>query len=313
MFLDPRDPRKLPWYHRHRQCFRPAAQLFHPPIEPVSFPYEYGKTLPGYFMKTAASNERRPTLLIIGGGDTTSEELYFFGGGAAAILRGYNAFLWEGPGQFGAYALDPELTYRPDWEVPTRYAVDYVLSRPDVDPGRIALSGHSFGGYLAPRAAAFEKRLKAVIAYPYMLELKYALLMLEGLDPAKPYGRDLESQVDLTEPIKRFTAIDFRQRMGASSLADMYDRLADFTLDGLETKIECPLLSVGAAGEGASLSLVFYDALIHQSFDKLTCPKTERTIQGYEGGDLHCMMNNPSLKHQIEFDWLDDVFGYRGT
>jgi hypothetical protein len=23
---------------------------------------------------------------------------------------------------------------------------------------------------------------------------------------------------------------------------------------------------------------------------------------------LHCTLNNPSLKHQIECDWLDDVF-----
>jgi hypothetical protein len=27
-----------------------------------------------------------------------------------------------------------------------------------------------------------------------------------------------------------------------------------------------------------------------------------------EGGEAHCQMNNPSLKHQIEFDWLDDLF-----
>jgi hypothetical protein len=27
-----------------------------------------------------------------------------------------------------------------------------------------------------------------------------------------------------------------------------------------------------------------------------------------EGGDAHCGVNNASLDHQIEFDWLDDVF-----
>jgi dienelactone hydrolase len=37
--------------------------------------------------------------------------------------------------------------------------VDYLLSRPDVDPERIALIGLSFGGYLAPRAATAEHRL----------------------------------------------------------------------------------------------------------------------------------------------------------
>jgi len=118
-YLESKDPRQLALYHRHRSCFRQAAALFDPPIEPVSIPYENGKTLPGYFMRAAATGGPRPTVMILGGGDTTCEELYDFGGGAAAIRRGYNAFLWEGPGQVGAYALDPSLTYRPDWEVPT--------------------------------------------------------------------------------------------------------------------------------------------------------------------------------------------------
>jgi hypothetical protein len=145
---------KLAMYHRHRSCFRRAAALFDPPIEPVSIPYENGKTLPGYFMRASATGGPGPTVMILGGGDSTCEELYYFGGGAAAVRRGYNAFLWEGPGQVGAFALDLSLTYRPDWEVPTRYAVDYVLSRDDVDPKRLALSGLSMGGYFARRAAA---------------------------------------------------------------------------------------------------------------------------------------------------------------
>jgi nucleoside-diphosphate-sugar epimerase len=29
--------------------------------------------------------------------------------------------------------------------------------------------------------------------------------------------------------------------------------------------------------------------------------------------EVHCSLNNPSLKHQIEFDWLDDVFKKNGA
>jgi alpha-beta hydrolase superfamily lysophospholipase len=126
--------------------------------------------------------------MILGGADTTCEELYDFGGGAAAVRRGYNAFLWEGPGQVGAYALDRDLTYRPDWEVPTRYAVDYVLSRKDVDPKRLALSGHSMGGYLAPRAVAYEKRITAVIANSLIPDCKTVLLTGMGFDASKPFA-----------------------------------------------------------------------------------------------------------------------------
>ena len=38
------------------------------------------------------------------------------------------------------------------------------MTRDDIDPDRIALYGLSFGGYLAPRAVAFEHRIHACIA-----------------------------------------------------------------------------------------------------------------------------------------------------
>src|SRR5208282_2368052 len=44
-YLESKDPRQLAMYHRHRSCFRQASALFDPPIEPVSIPYEKGKTL----------------------------------------------------------------------------------------------------------------------------------------------------------------------------------------------------------------------------------------------------------------------------
>ena len=41
---------------------------------------------------------------------------------------------------------------------------------------------------------------------------------------------------------------------------------------------------------------------------KLTCPKAEHVVRSVDGGEAHCTLNNPSLEHQIEFDWLDGVF-----
>jgi pimeloyl-ACP methyl ester carboxylesterase len=304
-YLESKDPRQLAMYHRHRSCFRQASALFDPPIEPVSIPYENGKTLPGYFMRASATGGPRPTVMILGGGDTTCEELYDFGGGAAAIRRGYNAFLWEGPGQVGAFALDPSLTYRPDWEVPTRYAVNYVLSRGDVDSKRLALSGHSMGGYFAPRAVAYEKRITAVIANSLAPDLKPVLLTMMGLDPSKPYCEDMEDKIDLSEPMKRFMATTVKERCGfaGKSLAALFDDLGRYSLAGLEGKITCPLLSIAGEGEGPLMV-----GLGHDFYEKLTCPKTERLVRLVDGGEAHCQMNNPSLKHQIEFDWLDDVF-----
>ena len=90
--------------------------------------------------------------------------MYAFGG-AAALERGYHALIFEGPGQ-GSMLFERQIPFRPDWENVITPVVDYLRSRPDVDPARIALTGWSLGGELAIRAAAFEHRLAAVVADP---------------------------------------------------------------------------------------------------------------------------------------------------
>jgi hypothetical protein len=126
-----------------------------------------------------------------------------------------------------------------------------------------------------------------------------------GLDPAAPYGDDVGDKIDLSEPMKKYMVTNVCQRLGVGggSLPALFDDLGRYNLAGLEGEITCPLLSVAGEGEGP-LAI----GLGHDFYEKLTCPKTERLVCLLEGGEAHCQMNNPSLKHQIEFDWLDDVF-----
>ena len=84
-------------------------------------------------------------------------------GARAAVERGYNVLAFDGPGQFGPQHREG-LHFRPDWEKVITPVVDFALKLPGIDPGKIALMGISFGGELAPRAAAFEKRIAALIA-----------------------------------------------------------------------------------------------------------------------------------------------------
>ena len=51
---------------------------------------------------------------------------------------------------------EQKLPFRYDREAVVTPAVDYVLTRADVDGDNLALMGMSLGGYLATRAAAFE-------------------------------------------------------------------------------------------------------------------------------------------------------------
>lgn len=97
----------------------------------------------------------------------------------AAVRRGYNCLTFDGLGQ-GRALIKENLHMRPDWENVVAPVVDYTLSRPEVDPERVALVGWSFGGYLAPRAASGEHRLAACIADPGQWDMIEALKGIFG-------------------------------------------------------------------------------------------------------------------------------------
>jgi hypothetical protein len=123
----------LPTWKAHRECFDEATSCFDPPFEKVEIPYE-GTTLPGYVFKVDDSDRPRPLLILNNGSDGPISAMYLQGG-AAAIERGYNALAFDGPGQDAALHLQG-LHFRPDWEKVVTPVVDFVLGRPDVDPGR---------------------------------------------------------------------------------------------------------------------------------------------------------------------------------
>ena len=157
---DPSGPRITDLSRRARACFELALGLTSLAVERVAIPYE-GTALPGYFYCADQAGARAPTLIVHTGYDGTQEELRAHA--MAATARRINCLTFEGPGQ-GAVIREQGLGFRPDWEAVVTPVVDCVLGLPAVDPGRIALLGISFGGYLAPRAAAFEHRIAACIA-----------------------------------------------------------------------------------------------------------------------------------------------------
>jgi len=137
----------------------------------VRIPYE-GVHLDGYYLGVTG-DDPGPTLLAHGGFDSTVEELYF-AVGEAARRHGWICLIFEGPGQ-GSALRHHGLTFRHDWEAVVTPVVDVALTLPGVDPDAVALMGMSMGGYLAPRAAAFEPRIAACIAYDGVISMADAM------------------------------------------------------------------------------------------------------------------------------------------
>ena len=70
--------------------------------------------------------------------------------------------------------------------------IDYALSRGDVDPQRLALYGISYGGYFAPRAAAHDRRIKALVANSPIPDLRVTWLVRGPEMAANPPPLNLE-------------------------------------------------------------------------------------------------------------------------
>jgi 2,6-dihydroxypseudooxynicotine hydrolase len=96
---------------------------------------------------------------LLPGLDSCKEE--FFHWENVFLARGMATLSMEGPGQGepGYYSA-----IRPDYEAAVSAMLDVLDGRRDLDLGRVGAVGVSLGGYYAPRAAAFEPRLRAAVA-----------------------------------------------------------------------------------------------------------------------------------------------------
>jgi hypothetical protein len=287
-------------------AFRAGAALLDLPPEIVAIPYE-DTTLPGYFFRASADGAARPTLILTNGYDGTAEELYF-ANGAAALERGYNVLVFDGPGQ-GAMIIDRGVVFRADWENVVTPVVDFALTLPEVDAGRLVLLGPSFGGYLAPRAATAEHRLAACVSDcgPYDL-FDASISRVPGfLAAALPDGSRLLLALlrRLIDTVAKQPTAGWGLRRnllvhGVTDPIAYFDLARQYTLKGREHLIQCPTFVCCAQGDDLSeRAPILYEAL--------TCDKRFVEFRAADGAGSHCEGSARTLFHSTVFAWLDEV------
>ena len=310
---NPRDPRILETWRQSRETFRQAARLCNHPIEVVKIPYG-GTTLPGYVCRPDNSRTPRKTLILQTGFDGTAEELYLEVA-IFALRRGYNVLIFEGPGQGGALR-EQHLYFRPDWEKVVTPVVDFALTRLEFDPRRLALMGISMGGYLAPRAAAFDPRLAALVANTGVYDLA------EGKIPGKTSAERklaIEAMAKELPPVN----LEFRRKMkedpgfrwsmdhgmfafGKKSPAEFVLALSDYNLRDAAPFIKCPTLVVDNDDDQ------FTPGQAKQLFEALRCPKTFMPFTRKDMASMHCQMGALAISNQRILDWLDEQLAMVG-
>jgi len=196
------------------RLFRKAAPLISPPAESVEIPYG-GVALPGY-LRVPTGRPPFPAVVLLGGVDAAKEDAYQFSN--LCLARGLATIAIDGPGQ--GEALYRGLALGPDFHHAVSAVVDELTHRREIDAGRIGIIGRSLGGFLAPQAAALDKRIRACVAWG-------ALYDLSSFDSKPPLIRDA-----------------YRFVTGSRDWEEAKQRTAFINLKGIAERITCPLYVV---------------------------------------------------------------------
>ena len=282
-FISP-GPEKMAMYAKALRCYQAAMTRLHPDVERVEVPYE-GASLPAYFVKGRGSG-RRPTVVLFDGMDNAKEMSVIFAGLDFA-KRGINTLAIDGPGQAETLRLR-NIPSRHDYEVPGRAAYDYVAFRDEVDPRRVAVMGYSFGGYHAPRVAAFDKRYAACVAFGAMHWSIYDWVA----------GNKTKLAADART--SSTSIFQFRWVVGAPDNETALEWAKKFTLEGVAQRIECAFLVLH--GENDRIVPLSEAKKLYEQVGSQR--KHIKIFTAEEGGAEHCQVDHRQLGVDYIGDWL---------
>jgi pimeloyl-ACP methyl ester carboxylesterase len=305
-FLDPDDPDKNRAYRRFVELFdRSVAEI---PHRRARVPYQNAWLPAIIFRASEHGRSARSTLLLHGGFDSLMEELFdwalYFAAG------GYDVVLFEGPGQ-GATLRDHGLVMRPQWE----HAVTAVLDYLRID--RASLLGISLGGYLAPRAAAFEPRIESV-AVCDVLDDFFDCFTARAEGPVvetlvRLLAADARSDVNaILERVMRndaSTAWAIRHGMRVSGAVDAYEFLLwlrEMNTAPFSDRItQDVLLLAGSHDHIVPIHQLWRQARNLRNARSLTV----RVFTASEQAHSHCQIGNVGLALDVIRNWLDHTVG----
>jgi len=249
-----------------------AVANFHRLLDPTAERVEIALdsfTIAGNLRRPAENRGGRPPLiLLLPGLDSTKEE--FPRWEDVFLARGLATFSLDGPGQG---ETGEHSSIYPNYEVAVTATLDALASRDDIDHDRIGAAGVSLGGYYAPRAAAYEKRIKAVV----------------GISGPFTFGECWDSMPGPTRDT-------VQHHTGAATQAEARERAYQLTLEEAAAEIDQPLLCITGRN----------DRLIPwQQTQRIATEAQRGEFVLYEEGN-HVCNNIPYKYRPLTADWLKE-------
>ncbi len=275
----------LPAFRRHRECWDRFVGASGGRHLAVAVPYE-GDSMPGYLLRPDASGTPRPTVVVSNGSDGSVAGLW------ATVIkgaldRGWNAFVFDGPGQ-QSMLFERDVPFRPDWEAVLTPVVDTLVARPDVDADALLAYGISQAGYWLPRALAFEHRFVAAcvdsgvmdVGRTWRAHLPAPMLGLLEAGDGQRFDAIMAQGFATPEAARSFA---FRARpYGISSPFALFTAVGRYHLHDVVDRIVTPLLITDPQDDK------FFPGQPRELFDALPGEKVLVPFTREQGANHHC-------------------------
>ncbi|MFJ4963421.1 alpha/beta hydrolase family protein [Streptomyces sp. NPDC088729] len=292
----------LPTFREHRACWEKVVDASEGCYVRVPVPCE-GQSMPGYLLRPDASGASRPTLVFTNGSDGSLPGLLGYGAGEA-VARGWNAYVFDGPGQ-QSMLFEHGVPFRHDWEAVLTPVLDTLVARPDVDERALTGYGISQGGYWITRALAFEHRLRAAVADPGVVDVSApwtAALPAQALSLLRD-GRGDEFNAVMSahaDPAQARTLAFRAKPYRARDLFELFTEVRRFQVRDVVNDIVTPVLVLDPADEQ------FFPGQSRELYDLLPGDKAIAPFTQDQGANFHCQPTGRRLTHTLMLDYLAD-------
>ncbi|MBV8326265.1 alpha/beta hydrolase [Chryseobacterium sp.] len=277
------------FYHYHKSVFDQIIQR-----DKVA--YE-DKELPVWIARP--QGEIKDTVVIHGGNDSYMEE--FLPVVQWLLSMEIAVYIFDGPGQGGALR-ESGIYYTYEWEKP----VTTILNAYQLD--EVTLIGLSLGGMLAPRAAAFEDRIKRVVAWGIMpnfydvilTKIPEGLRVLMEAEEKQQINALIEKKMKI-DPLVRWAIQHGMFSMNVDTPYDYLKKTRNFEMESIGSQITQDFLLLGS-NEDHFIPVEFYKRVI----DALPNVKslTYKMYTKNDSAENHCSFGNTELVLKDIVHWI---------
>jgi len=306
-FMYDGNPEKLNVYYRAKELFNSInASVFESgEVRRERVPY-----LNAYLPVWAALPEKdvKDTILLHGGFDSYIEE--FFPVARYLAENGYAVYLFEGPGQ-GEALRAGNLKFTHEWHKPIAAILDFF----GLDD--VTLIGISLGGVLAPRAAAFEKRIRRVVGFSILPNLFDVFLSRQNgtmrkiinimLSVRQKRLLNMIAKAKLSRnPMIEWQIHHAMYAFGAGTVYDLLRGLKKYQIADIGGLIDRDFLLIGASEDHFIPPSLYKDEI-----DALPNVRslTYRLFTEHENAGTHCSAGNVKLVLEFINYWIKSVKG----